>query len=146
MADVLQDYRYLAEDQRLGVASMDDTHEEFLSLYEHLRQADNAAFPQLFRLMCEHTRAHFAAEEALMKATDFPALAEHTADHMRVLGELDRFLSRAQGGRQQLARAWINEQLPEWFRAHLLNMDSALAAHIVGREKPRHVHLRLLRD
>jgi hemerythrin-like metal-binding protein len=114
----------------LGVADMDATHRDFVALASRLAQADDAAFAALFGQLLDHTRGHFAAEDAKMRATRFPALGEHVGEHQRVLGELRAFNRSVQAGRQRMARAYVRESLPEWFALHLATMDSALAAHL----------------
>jgi hemerythrin len=118
------------EQLMLGDAGMDHMHREFLDLHAWLLQASGQAFADGFAELLTHTRKHFTSEEILMAATAFPATAEHKSDHQRVLGEMDRFAGRIAKGSTQLARAWVNEQLPDWFAVHVRNMDSALAAHL----------------
>lgn len=132
-----------APELSLGIPDMDRTHHEFLDLCARTRQADAATFAAHLRALRDHTLVHFANEEALMRESAFPATAEHSSEHQRVLGELDRFLARAEAGSQALARAWLVDQVPEWFRSHLLSMDSALAAHLKGTGAAQYVHLRV---
>lgn len=124
----------LRDDQCVGISEMDSTHDEFLVLHAQARAADKASFARQLKALYDHTRGHFAYEEQLMTESGFPAIAEHTSDHQRLLGELDRFLQRAEAGSQMMARAWLQQQVPDWFRSHLLNMDSALAAHLKKSE------------
>ncbi len=114
----------------VGHADMDHTHREFLLLCIETLQAQGPAFAEQFVRLFEHTRAHFAEEEARMQASAFPALLEHRADHQRTLGDMDRFAQRAAAGRGSMARAWLSESLPQWFALHARTMDSALAAHL----------------
>lgn len=114
----------------LGVAEMDATHRAFVTLAAALAEADNATFPTLYGELLAHTREHFAAEDARMRATRFPAIGEHLNEHQRVLGELTAFNRSVQAGRLQLARAYVRESLPGWFDLHLATMDAALAAHL----------------
>lgn len=115
----------------LGVDSMDDTHQEFIELVNQLGAAgDKATFVSLFAELVEHTKAHFAAENKLMAETGFPAILEHEADHLRVLGQLHRFAQKVAAGSTMMGRAYVKEQLPDWFNLHAATMDSALAAHI----------------
>ncbi len=114
----------------LGVAEMDATHREFVTMAVALAQADDAAFPPLFARLLDHTRSHFAAEDAKMRASRLPAIGEHVGEHQRVLAELRAFNRSVQAGRLRLARAYVRESLPEWFALHLATMDSALAAHL----------------
>lgn len=114
----------------LGIDAMDATHREFLDLYRQLVDCGPERFGALFTALANHTRAHFAAEDALMLAYGFPATREHSGEHQRVLGELARFSEQIAVGRMLMARAWINEQILDWFEVHLHTMDSALAAHL----------------
>jgi len=119
----------------LGVPAMDRTHREFVDLVNLMAEAGNATFAYLFADLVNHTHAHFANEDVLMRQTGFPASAEHRAEHARVLGELDALRQRLAGGRIVLARAYVLEQLPAWFAQHAVTMDSALAAHVKAAVK-----------
>jgi hemerythrin len=114
----------------LGFDQMDTTHQEFISLVNRLNLADKALFQSLFAELLEHTQNHFDAESQLMDETGFPAISEHKGEHLRVLGELTRFAQSVQKGSITIARSYVREMLPDWFRLHTVTMDSALAAHI----------------
>lgn len=115
---------------QLGYTEMDKSHNEFVELVNKLVIADNTEFTNLFQDLQHHTEMHFCEEYLLMKKSNFPALAEHHSEHQRVLGQLAYFRARVGLGHIKLARAFIREQLPFWFRTHILTMDSALAAHL----------------
>lgn len=115
---------------RLGVEEMDETHRQFVDLVNRLGKADKQAFITLFEVLLQHTQAHFAAETRLMQESRFPAMREHEDDHQRVLGDINRFAARTAAGSTLMARAYLIEQLPDWFNLHALTMDSALAAHV----------------
>jgi hemerythrin-like metal-binding protein len=116
----------------LGVSSMDNTHQEFISRLNELENCrTKEQFIQGYQNLWQHTQEHFEAEQQLMQHSAFPAIREHSAEHLRVLGELKHF---AKGFEQQhitLARAYLTEQLPGWFTLHAATMDSALAAHLI---------------
>ncbi len=114
----------------LGVAAMDTTHREFVDLVNRLGTCDGDRFVDSFPALVSHTRAHFAAEEGMMETSGFPAIAEHRSEHARVLGDLEHLSTQLARGRIQLARAYVCEQLPDWFTLHAETMDSALAAHL----------------
>ena len=127
MAELIENFeqRFL-----LGMDQMDRTHAEFVDLINRAGRADKADFTELYQTLIEHTQAHFDAEQQLMEASRFPATGEHRSEHQRVLYELRRFGEKAAAGAPALARAYIREQLPQWFELHTLTMDSALAAHL----------------
>jgi len=114
----------------LGVPVMDGYHHEFLAILSALATMPNGVFTTLFTELVRHTHEHFAQEEQLMRATDFPAMHEHLNEHKRVLGDLEAMLSRVQRGRIKMAREFIKNGMPDWFALHLSTMDSALAAHL----------------
>lgn len=114
----------------MGDASIDHTHREFLELCIAAAQAQGAAFAERFAALFAHTQAHFADEEARMQASAYPAFGEHRAHHQNLLGDMDRFCQRAGAGRSAMARAWLNDSLPQWFDLHARTMDSALAVHL----------------
>jgi hemerythrin-like metal-binding protein len=109
---------------------MDATHREFLQLLTSVSEAEPAEFDARFAALLEHTSAHFAAEEALMAATGFPAINEHRGEHARVLGELAHFRARAAAGSTALLKVYVRERLPEWFMLHLQTIDAVTAAYV----------------
>ena len=121
---------------RLGVPEMDETHREFAEIVNQLTKADKPGFIELFPVLVAHTQAHFDSENALMKASGFPAVREHLDEHRRVLGELRRMVVKVENGSVALARAYVREQLPAWFSLHAATMDSALAGHLKQRGAP----------
>jgi hemerythrin len=121
----------------LGVPAIDHAHRELTELINRMAEAGNAAFAYLYPDLVNHTRAHFANEEALMRQVGFPGHGEHKAEHDRIRGELDAFALRLGGSRLQLVRAYVMVQLPAWFILHTVTMDSALAAHLKGTTRPR---------
>lgn len=127
------------ERYRLGVDEMDETHREFVALINRLDTADKASFIEQFPLLTEHTQMHFDNENRLMRNTGFPAIDEHTDEHQRILGELRRLGDRVEDGSITMARAYVREQLPQWFNLHAVTMDSALAAHLTCRAQPANI-------
>lgn len=119
----------------LGNAQMDATHREFVDQLNALESAPGGQFPALFADLVRHTEDHFEAELDLMKLSAFPATLEHVDEHRRVLGQMHQFLDRLKVGRLLLARSYVREQLPGWFKLHAVTMDSALAAHLQRHPK-----------
>lgn len=118
----------------LGVPEMDATHREFVALVDRIANAETGTFSIQFAELLQHTETHFASENAMMAASGFPALKEHQDEHQRVLGDLQRLYSRVRKGNIAMARAYVSQQIPEWFDLHAKTMDSALAAHLKSRQ------------
>jgi hemerythrin-like metal-binding protein len=114
----------------LGVSDRAGAHREFITRARALGSCPDSEFPERFKELMNHTRAHFAAEEELMVKSAFPAYGEHKEEHQRVLGEIVQFARGIGRGRVFLCRSYVQSGLPEWFELHLSTMDSALAAHL----------------
>jgi hemerythrin-like metal-binding protein len=114
----------------LGIPAMDRSHREFVDLVNRMDKASDANFVYLFSDLIHHTRAHFATEEVLMRATAFPESQPHRDEHARILAEMQRFSERVISGQVALARTYVREQLPSWFARHAREMDSPLAEHL----------------
>lgn len=122
----------------LGVEEMDETHGEFAALVNLITEtSDQDDLKLLLGKLVEHTRQHFAREEAMMRECGFRAIEEHVADHNRVLSDLERFVAMAARGAPHLARTFVSEFLPSWFETHAQTMDSALAACVKSRRRSR---------
>ncbi len=127
MAELIENFeqRYL-----LGLEAMDDTHREFVELVNSLDGADKASFIYLFRELHEHTQSHFEQEQQWMENSGYPGMREHMDEHRRVLGEMNRFAQRVAAGSVVMGKAYVTQQLPQWFDLHARMMDSALANHL----------------
>ncbi|MYM62499.1 bacteriohemerythrin [Pseudomaricurvus sp. HS19] len=114
----------------LGDAEMDHSHDEFMQLAQQAASAQPAEFAPALQQLLQHTQEHFEKEELRMHSSDHRLLNEHRAEHQRILGDMERFCQRARAGRSTMARAWVRDNLLDWFSAHVKTMDSALAAHL----------------
>jgi len=112
---------------------MDDTHKEFIELYNTLLNSDDASFKALFNKFMEHIHYHFNSENELMEQSCFPAITEHKAEHQRVLNDLKYLELKIKEGKLSFSRFYIKKRIPEWFKLHLVTMDSALAAHLKSK-------------
>jgi hemerythrin len=120
----------------LGVPAIDRSHREMVELINQMDGANDATFVYLFMDLVNHTRAHFASEEVMMRESLYTAIAEHKDEHARVLAELSRFYGRLGGVRTELARAYVREQMAAWFALHATTLDSALVAHLKRVRSP----------
>ena len=117
----------LPDNLKVGVESIDSRHTEFWDLYLALKASGKDDFIDLFESIIEHTKTHFAEEEADMGTIVYASRREHEQEHEKALEEMNYFLEKAKGNKIMFARAYVNERLESWFRQHLLNMDSDLA-------------------
>jgi len=114
----------------LNTHRLEATHLALAEAIERLIKADNRAFPARFQVLLTLLKLHIAEEGGLMRASRYPGIAEHEAEHHRVVGELVQLNLSLKRGRIALARAYVKEGLAPWFDLHLSTMDSALEAHL----------------
>ncbi|QPK63608.1 hemerythrin domain-containing protein [Methylomonas sp. LL1] len=119
----------------VGYPAIDHDHHEFIQLLNQLDNAADADFAVLFQQLYQHTEQHFALENQLMRQCGFPAEAEHTGEHQRVLGEFKQFKTRVDKGLIAFGRSFVRDRLPQWFQLHVATMDSALAVYIKLRSQ-----------
>jgi len=87
----------------------------------------------------EHTRAHFAREEALMRANDYPDLAAHKREHRLLLAEYVGLLREISAGDGEVLDLEILRSLKGWILGHLLDTDRKLADYLHGlKQVTRH--------
>jgi hemerythrin-like metal-binding protein len=126
-------------DFAFSLPRMDDTHREFVDLLAALEAvssaAPTAATPAL-RALAEHTSAHFGQEERWMARLGFAGETCHHLQHRTVLEVVDEVQRRlaAEGDAldpEILPR--LVQALAQWFPAHALMLDAALAETMTKR-------------
>ena len=111
----------------LSLPEIDDDHAASVALWRAAAAAGPAEFPERLAAFVEHLAAHFAREEALMTAVGYKDLPHHASEHARTVAEARRFLDQVRAGRAMMARAWVTDFVPDWFRRHVLMFDSEVA-------------------
>ena len=119
----------------LGHPAIDTLHHEMtLRLETAIATSDSKLIIALTQLQL-HSEHHFASEESLMTEQRFAGYNEHRHEHQQILAEFNSMINAVARGRYRLARAWLRERLPEWFRLHVANLDSLLVAFLKQRRE-----------
>ena len=109
-----------------GVPLLDEQHRE---IFRWLAELENAAADQrtlfgvyaLTRLK-HYTRAHFSAEEALMKSAGYPNLSEHVREHLAFQKRLGELQLKCIG--HDISTDMV-EFLTNWLTEHISRTDLA---------------------
>lgn len=118
----------------VGVAEVDHEHRELIGLINTLHEAlgterggerVEAFLGEIFA----DISAHFALEERVMRERRYDTLAEHKADHERLLDQL-RDMMDAQAEGAELDDAVFGGQLDEWFARHFSTHDARFHHHL----------------
>ena len=106
---------------------------------EHVDRSGHESRRLLIESLVDGLRAatadHFRSEEALMLASDFPAMKHHAEQHAELLDELARFAEHFHSTRAD-SLAHAVRFLREWFEFHLDTYDRALVRWLKTGESP----------
>lgn len=115
------------DDFSVGVPAVDHEHQELIGMVNALQSAltggaGEEAVEQALGELMRGISAHFALEEKFMREHRYDGLAEHKADHERLLDELrDLMEGRAEGSPEE-----VSLRLGDWFAVHFKTHDSRL--------------------
>ena len=116
-----------------GQPFIDAEHRMLLFLFRRMDIAIKTGLPPdtLSNLVSEvrhFVRFHFTSEENLMKETEYPLLAEHTAQHEALLVQLDSVAHKV------AVRSEFPEDmlyfLNDWLSEHISKHDQDIARHL----------------
>jgi hemerythrin len=111
----------------VGVQAMDDQHGILMDTLNELRQAmmrggGREQISEVLDRLIEFMRMHFWSEERLMEQTGFPGLAEHRAEHHRILARMLQSAHRVQYGERVQMRPLLCS-LRNGYLEHIGGMD-----------------------
>ena len=112
-----------------GLGFQDADHEESITLMNAMQTCSDDELPALFAKHVEHLREHLGREDELMERTGFFAKDMHMGEHQRVLAEQDAIQAKLDVGDIAAVRAYVQDDLPNWFLNHLESMDTMTAMH-----------------
>lgn len=122
------------EEYSIGFVEIDQQHKRLFSLAEELHSAmstgkgKDVLYPILKNLTA-YTRAHFAAEEKLMRLHEYPAFALHKAEHDALTQKVLRFQADFQAGRVAMT-VDLMHFLREWLVHHIGDRDCKVGAYL----------------
>lgn len=119
-----------SQELELGLPVMDQTHREFVELLAQAKASSDEALPAAWQALIDHTEAHFAQEDAWMRASLFPSAKCHSVQHRVILRVLREGAARAAEGNLTSVRLMTRE-LAIWFPQHAQALDMPLASHLV---------------
>ncbi|MBK7249694.1 MAG: hemerythrin family protein [Gammaproteobacteria bacterium] len=114
----------------LGLPEIDHEHQQMIAEINRLHESldHNATADDVVDCLGEilaHISAHFALEEKNMRAAAYDGLAEHKADHERLLDELHTIASDV-ADRGRYDSAVLAARLDAWFMKHFGSLDARL--------------------
>ncbi len=111
----------------VGVQALDSQHNVLIETLNDLHAAmmkgqARSVAGKLLHTLVDYTRDHFAAEEAMMEATQYPALPTHRLKHRELTKQVEDFVARFEKGDITLSVQLLNF-LSEWLNTHIQGDD-----------------------
>ncbi|MCC2111891.1 MAG: hemerythrin family protein [Hyphomicrobiales bacterium] len=129
----------------VGDTFIDEDHRhliEIVNLYEQaVKNRDPQKLEECFEELMHYAAEHFAREERVMAAIDYPELAHHAESHKRLAKTItDIHEAVASGKKGVIKLSQINTILHDWIVDHILKEDMALKPYLAranSREEDR---------
>ena len=114
----------------VGIAEVDHEHRELIELIGALQKdlqagADTDNVIKSLGEIYAQIAAHFALEEKMMRATRYPAFANHKEDHETLLDDLRDIMDDVEDD-GILDQAQLTDDLDRWFSDHFRTHDAKL--------------------
>jgi len=131
------DVREWTEQFSVNVKLFDVQHRRFLQMVARLEAAmgQGIAARELAELLLDlvaYAREHFATEEAVMKAYDYPWRDRHAMEHRQMSAVLDSLQTRCASGEAVLS-VEVLDHLRQWLEQHVVGTDKMYTEHLNAR-------------
>jgi hemerythrin len=123
----------------VGVAEIDEQHQQWIKRLNDVAAAiaahvGPAKLGQTLDFLADYTQTHFATEEKLMAAAQYPGLAKQLAEHKELTGTLKEILRdfNEEGATTKLAET-VNNYLGNWLLTHIREQDLAFGKFLKSK-------------
>jgi hemerythrin-like metal-binding protein len=115
----------------VGIESVDYEHRSLFRLLNNLHKgleggADREGILDFLGEVYARIASHFALEEAIMLEKKYDQLADHKADHERLLDEIREIMDDYAVGAYENYDEVLAEHLHDWFSVHFKTKDARL--------------------
>jgi hemerythrin len=114
----------------VGIEAVDYEHKELIDLINRLyaefaKAGADSSVEAFFGDLLKGISLHFALEERFMRERSYDQLAQHKADHERLLDELRDMMDEDLGA-DGMSRSDLTQRLDAWFSRHFETHDARL--------------------
>ena len=111
----------------VGVPAFDKQHQQLITLINKLHEAmaaghGNDVMGPLLNHLIEYTQFHFSSEEKLMEKYNYPTLAIHKQEHLKLTKQVIDFRTQFETGQSRIS-VQVMQFLKEWLIHHILETD-----------------------
>jgi hemerythrin-like metal-binding protein len=111
----------------VGIKSIDDQHSVLFDTINNLHAAmlkgqSRSVVGSLLNALVDYTHVHFTAEEAMMEAAKYPALATHRIKHEELTKQVEEYVTRYESG-DIILSIQLSFFLSDWLTKHIQSTD-----------------------
>lgn len=125
-----------SEDLKVGIAVLDEQHEEFFELVNTLEKnkTSDVCFYDLLGQVHRYIDVHFQTEEEYMRLTSYSKYQEHKENHDRFSEEFSNLINKHYQNKGIIeARIEIINFIETWIEIHYKNDDIEMAKYLVTK-------------
>jgi len=137
----------LTEDLLTGVEDIDEQHRTLLELGNKVinpsaYKTDGTIFEDALKFLADYVIYHFAAEEYVMRESNFPKYEHHREWHEHFKQEVSDCVNRAQTeGVSKDLKLKVSFAIENWLLEHIRITDSSLAKFLQRQKGGTSTHL-----
>jgi hemerythrin len=133
---VAMSYLQWTENLSVGVPRMDDHHKKLVDLINMLFDAMSGdatgAVDTVLGDLLDYTRYHFAEEEKLLAASNYPDLEEHQGIHRAMVKEVLEMRQRYLDAPASVPASEALDFLSKWLMRHIIGKDLRYRPYVEG--------------
>jgi len=124
-------------DLSVGVETLDTDHKLLISLINQLDDAIRAGEPRqtverVLDALLDYTDYHFAREEALMRACDYPEYDSHVRTHATLRAQVRDIRDHYRRNAESIHAREVLSFLQNWLTSHILGRDKLYVEHMLA--------------
>ncbi len=125
------------QEYSVGYAQIDEQHKRLFELADELHDAMIAGkgkqiLGKTLAGLIAYTKAHFATEERLMRASQYPEFANHKAAHDALTAHVVKFEKEFQGAGLATTLTLL-PFLRDWLTHHIGETDRKIASYLISK-------------
>jgi len=121
----------------VGIKSIDQQHKKLINLINQLQTAVDYSTGEEFErealdALVDYTRTHFSYEESLMQEYGYPGYEPHSAEHQKMIKEVEDILAEYDKDHEQAILRALNF-LKEWLIDHINGTDKQYSSFLIEK-------------
>ena len=125
------------EKYTVGIAEIDEQHKKLVKLLNQLFDAmqagkGNDVLSRILNDLVAYTKTHFAHEERMMQAANYPDFGPHKAEHEKLAQKAADLLAQFKSGKVTISLE-VGRFLKDWLNNHILGIDKKYGPCLAGK-------------